>query len=130
MPPPLEYMDLTDRALMWEVSRVDRHGMPLLSALVELPVRWEEGQVERMDAEGQLIVVDVTLATDQNIPIGSLMWEGSEEDLEDEVGTTGIPESDIYEVITKMRGKSLKGEYTRYEFGLKRFKDTLPRVLS
>jgi hypothetical protein len=124
--PPLERMDFHDRAMMWEVQRYDRHGNQLVAEPVELRCRWEEKQIEMLDDQGQRIVVDVILATTQNIPNGSLMWEGSEEDLEDEVGTGLVPTDNIYEVIARDRGKDLKGRVTRYEFGLKRFKDVLP----
>lgn len=126
--PSLEHLDLTDKALLWEVVRYSREGQQIVSALVEIPVRWEEGQFEKADDIGQLLVVDVVLATNQNIPLGSLLWEGSEEDLEELVGTSGIPESGIYEVVTRNRGKDLKGRVSRYEFGLKRFKDAMPDI--
>lgn len=130
MPVPLEYMDLTERAILWIVSRIDREGFPLVASPVEICVRWEEGQQEMLRPDGEKDVTDVTIATNRNIPLGSIIWEGSEEDLEDAVGTSLIPESDVYEVVTRNRGKDILGTVTRYEFGIKRYKDTLPRVVA
>lgn len=130
MPIPLEYMDLTEKMVYWAVVAHDREGFPLLSSPVELSVRWEEFQREMLSPTGERMSVDVTIATTQNLVMNSLVWEGSLEDLADIVGTSYIPESGIYEVVNKARAKSLQGEVTRYEFGISRYKDTLPRVIS
>lgn len=127
--PPLERKDLTDKAVLWEVSRYDGDGFPLVLAPVEISVRWEEAQVEMLDPEGQLVKVDVVAATTLNIPNGSMLWEGSLEDLETQYGSGLTPTRDIYELVTRNRGKDLKGRITRYEFGLRRYKDTLPSVV-
>lgn len=133
--PPLERMDLTEYAVMWEASRYGRDGFQVVLSPVQLRVRWEETNFDRMDANGHMITIDVVIASTQNIPIGSLMWEGKLADLsgmdtDEEVGTGSlIPDQDLYEVVFRVRAKDLKGRITRYEFGLKRYKDTLPSVV-
>lgn len=121
--PPVEQTDMVDKAMMWEFVRTDRKGMPIVSSPEEIVCRWEEGQYEMKDAEGQVLVVDVVMASIQNIKVGSLLWEGSEDDLEELVGTSLIPTDAIYEIVLRNRAKDLKGGVTRYEFGLRRFKD-------
>lgn len=126
MPPP-ERAGLHQKAMLWEASGYDRDGQPTVSdTAVEVRVRWEEGNADRLDRAGQQIVVDVTVAVWRDIPLGSIMWEGSEEDLDDEPGTSGFPASDLFEVVTKDRQTDVKGRITRYEYGLKRYRDSMP----
>lgn len=127
--PALEVLDLKGKAVLWAVLRYDRQGNPVLAPPVEIPVRWEEAQTDSLDPQGQQIVVDVIMATNRNIVNGSLLWEGSLDDLEEEAGTAMVPAANIYELVTRNRGDDLKGRSRRFEFGLKRFKDTLPTVV-
>lgn len=129
MPPPIEYADLTERAVLWTFARHNRKGDQQIAAPVQVCVRWEEGNFETADAEGNIIRVDVVLACDRQIAVNSLMWEGSLKQLKAQYGPTLTPTRDIYEVVTRNRGKSLQGEFTRYEFGLRRYKDALPEVV-
>lgn len=127
--PPLEHMDLTDRAVLWVRVRADRQGFPLVAPQVEIAVRWEEGQIELVDPDGQKMVVDAQIASNRDIVIGSLLWLGSADDLREQFGTAG-PGAGLYEVQFAIKGKDLKGRVTRYEFALKRFRDALPNIIS
>ncbi len=130
MPPPLEQMDLTQTAILWEIVGYDRNGMPTISAGVEIPVRWEEGNTEMVDTNDQRILVDVSIASNRNIKVDSLMWEGSIADLNELAGTGSPPPDDLYQVVMRIRAKDILGRYNRYEFGLKRYKDRLPEVVA
>lgn len=125
MPVPIEYEDLHDKAVVWVFTKSDRKGDPRVSSPIEVSVRWEEGNFEIPDAEGNRIQIDVTLATTRQLRVGSLMWEGSLVDLSTEY-PTNIPTKDIYEVVLRNRAKDTKGMFTRWEFGLRRYKDKLP----
>ena len=119
--PPLEYMDMRDPAVLWTLARHDRDGFPVVNAPVDVCTRWEEKNIEMTDEQGNRVVVDVVLATNRDIPINSLMWSGKVCDLPD----SGDPGRDVYEVILRDRGKDLLGRVTRYEYGLKRYKDRI-----
>lgn len=130
MPPPLEQMDLHDKAILWRWLRNDKHGNPVLAAAIEVNTRWEEGALEALDPKGEPILIDVQMAADRRIPSGSLMWEGSAVDLTNEPGTGSVPQGDIYEVMFRIRAKSLRGEFMRFEYALKRYNNALPNTQS
>lgn len=125
--PPLEYTDFHNRAMLWEVVGHTKNSMPKLSSPVQICCQWEEGQIEMVTPDGQNLVVDVVMATNRNISNGCLLWEGTEEQLAE---YDDAPPRDIYEVIMRSRADSLNGRVRRYEYGLKRFKDTLPQVVA
>lgn len=127
--PPLEQMDMHDTAIMWEFVRTDRKGMPIVSSPEEIRCRWEEGQFELKDSEGQQLVLDVIMTTTQDIPLGSLLWEGTETQLRTLVGNSLTPTSGIFECVIRGIARDLKGRVNRHEFGLKRFKDKFPSVV-
>lgn len=117
---------MRDPAVLWTLNRHDRDGFPLLNPPVQICTRWEEKNLEMTDEEGNRIVVDVVLAANRQIAVGSLLWAGEECDLPE----SGDPGVDLYEVLLRDRGNDLNGRITRYEFGLKRYKDTLPQVVT
>lgn len=126
--PPLEQMDMHDYAILWAFVRTNRTGMPFVASPVEIRCRWEEGQFELKDSEGQQLVLDVIMTTTRDIALGSILWEGSEDSLEDLVGTSLTPTSGIFECVIRGVARDLKGRVNRHEFGLKRFKDRFPQI--
>lgn len=134
--PPIERTDLRDRAVMWGYIRSGRDGDPLVARPLEIACRWEEGNIELPDESGSRIMVDVILAAKQSIPVNSIMWEGKL--LVDDTflapdGTTYPalgPTIFLYEVVIRWRSPDLKKRAVRYEYGLRRYKDKLPRVAS
>lgn len=127
--PPLEHAGMVNRAVLWSFVRADGDGFPLVSAPVEVRCRWEERNIEMTDPDGNRIQVDVVLAVPRQIAVNSLMWAGELDDLP-VVDGTPTPSTDLYEVVARDRGDDLKGRVRRWEFGLRRFKDALPRVVS
>lgn len=119
--PPLEYLDLEDYAVLWEATgRNDDNGNPVVSDTpVEIRCRWEEGNIESPAPQTQDLVVDAVIATGRQLPMGSILWEGRLADV-------ATATRDLYEVINRSRAKDLRGRISRYEFGLKRYTDTLP----
>ena len=132
MPVPLEYMDMTSLAMLWENSGAsDREGNPTVIAPVEITCRWEEDQRESYDKNGNLVTTDVTICTTRNILIGSIIWEGGLTDLAaQDVGSAMLPVSDIYQVLFRSRAKSIGGEVVRYEFSIKRYMDIVPDIVT
>lgn len=120
--PPLEHMDMTSNVVYWRLVRHDKNGFPLVVEAEEIHGRWEEINKEMVDDKGNRVQVDVILTVPQQLVMGSLMWEGELSDLPS-------PPRDLYEVVGRDRGKDLKGYVTRYEFGLRRYKDKLPQTV-
>jgi hypothetical protein len=131
--PPLEYMDLNDPAVVWGYVRSSREGEPLVLAPIQLMTRWEEGQIEIPNPDGSFLTLDATIATDRNIKLNSIVWEGQVLSDQTFVSFDGItypssgPTTDLYEIVTRVRAEDLKGRYPRYEFGLRRYKDIVPK---
>lgn len=125
--PPLEHQHMTTTAVLWSMVRHDRDGFPLVSAPEQIRVRWEEADAEMVDDEGNRIRVDVVLTAPRQLVTGSLLWEGELASLP-LVDGVRTPPRDLYEVISRVRGKDLKGRLLRYEFGLRRYKDRLPTI--
>lgn len=134
--PPLEHKDFHDPAVLWAYVRTGRDGDPLVSDAVQIMTRWEDGQIEIPNPDGSYLTVDATIATNRNIPLNSIIWEGEKRldgtflSFQDgtEYPSTG-PTREIYEVVTRMRGEDIRGRIQRFEFGLRRYKDTLPRIV-
>lgn len=121
--PPLEHKDLLEPAVLWSFLRTGREGEPIVAPPVQIPVRWEEGQKEIADANGTRWNVDVVMATNQNMLLGSIIWEGALSAIPPN------PTSGLYEIVIRERAEDIKYRVTRYEFGLRRYKNTLPKVL-
>ncbi len=125
--PPLEYMDFHSNLVLWSYISTDRQGDPTVAPPIQLPCRWEEGQLEiPSDPKGNFITVDSVIATIQDLVINSIVWEGKLTDLP----TPTINLVYLYEVVVKTRAFDLKGRWNRYEFGLRRYKDKLPKIVS
>lgn len=126
--PAFETMDLTEKALLWETTGgLDQYGQyayEFLDSPVQRCVRWVEKRSLASDANGNPLSLDATVIMDREVAVGSLMWRGSLTDLP---GTgTAAPETDLMIVVLRSRTKDIKGRYTRWSYGLTRFKDTLP----
>lgn len=134
--PPVERMDMKDRAVLWGYIRSGRDGEPLIDRPVEILCRWEEGQIEIPNPDGSFLTVDIVLATKQDFPLNSILWEGQlvyDDTFLSPDGTTypaSGPTLKLYEAVTRTRAKDIKGRGLRYEFGLRRYKDKLPTVRS
>jgi hypothetical protein len=124
--PPLEHMDLTDKVLVWAAAGVNPAGDTVVSAMVELDARLVVRKRQMVNAFGQLVGVDAQVVLDVPVGEGSVVWEGGEDDLP---GTASVPEGGLWQVIATARAKDLRGRVTRYEYGLRRFAETMPEVV-
>jgi hypothetical protein len=127
--PPFETMDRHQSALYWAATgRSGRDGQPIVSAPVELTVRWagpQPDQTERMTPEGNTVAVHATVVLDQPVTVGGIMWQGGFADLP---GTASVPEGDLMQVISYSETPDLKNRNFRREATLMRFRDSLPTV--
>ena|SRR5882672_1325116 len=72
---------LHQRACLWEYARADRHGDPIHTPAIEIPVRWEEGRAQAVDPQGNKINIDATAQVAQEVAVNDLMWLGKLKDL-------------------------------------------------
>ena len=98
-------------------------GQKKVDAAVELDVRWEEGQSDALDANGEKIRVDALVVVDRDITIGSLMWLGAKDDLPS-------PVTDLKEVVAFAKIPNEKGTTFRRTVGLIRYSNSLPPIAS
>src|SRR5688572_5891472 len=88
--PPIETEGLYDKAMLWRVTGVNAYGQPTHeSTPEEISVRWNTRRSHEMSATGSSIKLDATAFVDQEIPIDSLMWKGTEEEWEESYYGTG-----------------------------------------
>jgi hypothetical protein len=118
--PPLEEMDLHQPAVLWRLTGRDRYGEPTLAAPEEITVRWDETRREATGTDGSTIAIDVTVVSTENIPDNSLLWLGELADYEEGA------EEERMQVVTRSKTPSIHARFTRYQYGLARFRDTLP----
>lgn len=103
-------------------GKYNREGIVKVLAGAEKRVRWEEGEFEMLDPNGERIRVDVVIAAAQDIELGSIMWKG-------QLVNFAVPAL-LFEVVTRSTADDLDGTRTRYEFGLKRYTNQLPEIIS
>ena len=135
----IETSDLHQDAALWTPSTVDRYGerrvnppVPLLQSTMT-GVRWLNKRRDVLDSQGNKVSTDAVVIAAREIVVNSLMWLGSLDDLADDgygtgTGTSDGPRSDLYEVISSDVTPDLKNRFTRWEMGLKRYKNRLPPV--
>ncbi len=117
-------MDFHNPFVYWEYLTTNRNGDPVVAAPIQLMSRWEEGQLEiPTDKPGEYVNVDSILATTQVLIMGSIVWEGLISSI---TGLTVI--ENLYNVVIQTIANDLKARNIRYEYGLRRYKDTLPKI--
>ena len=119
--PPIERAWMRNSAVLWTLVTHDGDGYPRVSSPTAIRCKWEETNAEMVDPTGNRVSVDVKLAVPTQIVMGSLLWEGTLAAL----GESLTPEDGIYEVVMRVRSGNLKASNTRYEFGLKRYRDKI-----
>lgn len=122
--PPLETKDLNESAVVWIFQAYDRNAEPLCSPPVQIPVRWERAQKEIADAMGTKLTIDVELATNLDVPLNSILWYGTLAQVR-----ANPPAQDIYEAIYRIHAFDLKTRYNRWEGGLRRYKNVIPKTV-
>lgn len=128
--PPLETAFRRQTAVLWEWLRVDAYNEPVRSAPVEIECRWKWATTMQAGPQGTPISVDATVVVAQDVPIGSLMFEG---DLVEWLGHSGTGSGSagdgtaLMEVVTASFTPDLKNRNVRRTLGLRYFRDTVPK---
>jgi hypothetical protein len=124
MPTP-ETDYLFQKAVLWSATagEIDDDNDQMVAAADEIDVRWENVDKQSIDPQGNVVAISASVVADQEIPIGSIMWLGKLKDIAD-------PPVDLMEVITSKSIPDIKGRETRRTYGLARFSNTLPTLIS
>ncbi len=121
--PSLETACLNQKAVLWNATGFDRNGEPTIESATgdEIDVRWETGQREAIDPNGNVIAVDEVVVVDRAITIGSVLFKGPEDDL-------ASPPVSLKQVVTYSETPDIKGRKFRRVVGLIRYSNELPGV--
>lgn len=125
--PAFETMDLTESAVLWGFAGSNGYGEPTVAAPVEIPARWVYKQREVTGPNGDPQAIDAQLVVKQDVDVGSIVWEGTLDDLPG-TGTDYTPTSGILEVVSIDRAKDIKGRVVRRTLNLVRYTDSLPAL--
>lgn len=131
MPHP-EVSGLLQTACYWAVvpNSFDSYGEhKRASTFVELPVRWTDSKDEIGDSQADPISYDATAVVKQDVGIGSVLWLGTQAELEAAVGGSGngiVPTSDIFVVIGFKRSPDIKNRKRMRTVMLKRSSNAMP----
>lgn len=120
--PPLEESDFVHAAVLWEKVRDDRRGEPVVKSPREIECRWVSGRRQSVSRTGEVIALEANLATAEDVPEGSVVWRGELRDFVND-GTNRF-----YKIETSSETSDVKGRETTYEYGLVRFKNSLPEI--
>lgn len=123
------------KAVLWAFVRFGRDGDPKVSDdPVEIRVRWNHERGDARDSQGNVVRFDASAIVDRRIEIHSKLALGTIEDWTD-VGTADVDQQDIgsqeiMEVVFYDEVKDLKGRVVHREVLLKRFRDTMPHMVT
>lgn len=120
--PSIEFGDRYQRAVLWVQTGVDSYGEPITDPPVELRVRWIEGPIDVLRADGTHIVANARVQVFRDLAIGDLLWLGK---LTDWYGSgSGGDDDGVMRVATWEKTPDLKGRmFLRYA-NLVKHKDT------
>ena len=117
--PAIETSDLHQKAVLWTTSGFDDYGDPTIGSPVELNVRWETGQKESLDSQGNTIALDSIAVVDQAVAVGSVMWLGALADVPS-------PATDLRSVVGYSEIPDLKNREFRRTVSLMKLSNELP----
>jgi hypothetical protein len=136
--PPLEQDDFVESVLLWPVrvgaTAVNRFGQIKVYAVdrQEIPVRWKDVQDDVRRPDGSVVKIEARIATGGDVPMGSYLWRGTDDDLVNGdttgTGSNELPVSNIMQVVTREIVKDVRGREVRYEYGLAKWGHNLPTV--
>lgn len=128
--PPIEEVDLHQKALVWPYAGFDRYSQPKVSAPVDIDCRWDSKRRQMVDSKGNKVGVDATVVVLDPVDIGSTIWlapDSSYDASEQWYGTGSAGEdSGVMEVIVCNETPDMRNRVTRVTLGLVFYRDTPP----
>ena len=120
----IETTHLHQKATYWAAGTTSTSiGQKRVQAAIEIDVRWEDGESDALNAEGETIRIDATAVVDRDIEVGSIMWLGEKADWTSSTGN-------LREVVSFSKIPNLKGTRYRRVVGLVKYSDNLPPIQS
>lgn len=124
--PPIEESDLNQDAVLWPRTGRSQTNRPIVGSPVELSVdadtgvRWNRIRRERVEADGSPLIIEAEVITDQEVTVGSLMFEGRLQDWVND-GT-----KQLMEVAACYHTPDINARVSRYKLELAKFDTKLP----
>lgn len=124
--PPLEEMDLTDKAVVWPITSIDSNGRPIVGEPEEIDCKWEEKRGRtRLSAESSDYEAKIRVADD--IPIGSAIWLG---ELADWTGVRPDEGKDVLEIVAENKTYDLKGRFSHKMMTAIKLRNSWPNTVT
>lgn len=132
MPDPT-LSNLYQRAVLWTAQlnsvgggKVDKFGGVVVDDAIEISVRWEWKRTNMLNQKRETITVDATIRVAQEVPVDSLIWLGSLNDL----AGTGGPELQSPEGVCQVKAYNyvpdVRNRFVSRVIGVVRYKGPLP----
>ena len=121
--PSIESSGRKQKAVYWALSSRDRYGDVTVSAAVEVSVRWEDREVDVLNAQGEKIKAEAVVTVGQDMAIGGLLWLG-------ELADIATPPVDLKQIVSFDKIPDVKGREFRRVAYVARYSDTLPELAS
>lgn len=116
------------QCVLWKFAgSYSNNGSPKVQDPIEITVRWTDTYSEITDQQGNTVIVDASVVTDRDIPVHSLLWEGT---LADWQGTgSGMEPNDLMRVVSSRKVPDVKGREFKRTLKLSRYQDALPDIV-
>lgn len=123
---------LWQRACWWSPTAFDPFGVRLRQERsTEIACKWQWTEGEATAADGEKVKTDATVNVEVDVPVGSFLWLGSQDELAASVTGTGegdevVPDEGITQVVNVKRGYDLRGNLNTIQLSLMRYTRELP----
>lgn len=127
--PSLEEIDCQDWCVVWAKVGDDANAEGVFQYPQQARCRWVDRKTSSLDATGNTISLDAQVAVlGMEIPGDSILWHGKITEI---AGTADppTPTSGLYQVKSVSSADDLWGDRGRNEYGLQRYRNTIPTVL-
>lgn len=124
--PPIETHDLVDYAVLWRADGVGVDGETQVSDTPE-EIRLDIGATITQSGQSQTDEksIDATAFTEREVEVGSVLLVGKLSEIQGSSWTEGDRQK-LFEVVRYSEETDLKGRFTAYELGLRRYRGPLP----
>lgn len=119
---PLESDCRSQDAVLLEADASNNDGEATTEAAAELKVRWEDGQGQIQDGQGDVVTYDATVIVGQDIPMDSVLYLGTED------ARTDDTDPEYYRVVATKSIPDVKGRNFRRTVFLARQSGTAPAL--
>lgn len=123
--PPLETLDRRTTVVVWEAIELrDNYGEVRVRAPREIMVKWIDTIKEVVDANGNTIRIDATMSPAESLPNGTIVFRGTLAE------HSMLGPHILMQMIAPEENEDLKGRHIRREYGMMRYKQSLPTIVA